>query len=267
MKITMLGTGNAFAYEHYNTCFTISHNNQIMLVDGGGGNELLHRLKNKSIDWQDIKHVFVTHKHIDHILGIVWLIRLVCQRAAAGKYNDTFHIYANADVVNILQNFTSNAFSKSQASQLGKAVQFITLSHADQHEIIGHTFRFFDIGSTKCDQMGFAMENNGNPNYLCCLGDEPYNAICQPFAQNCTWLMHESFCLFTEADDYQPYEKHHSTVKDAAQAAQKLNAKNLIIYHTNDAHANNRKQIYTNEASLYYSGNIHIPNDLEEIEI
>ena len=39
--------------------------------------------------------------------------------------------------------------------------------------------------------------------------------------------LHEAFCLYEDADRFKPYEKHHSTVKDACEAAQKLHVENL----------------------------------------
>ena len=74
MKLTMLGTGNALVTEVYNTCFVIENEKQYLLVDGGGGSEILKRLKDADISISDIHHIFVTHKHIDHILGIVWIV-------------------------------------------------------------------------------------------------------------------------------------------------------------------------------------------------
>lgn len=73
----MLGTGNALVTEVYNTCFVIENENQYLLVDGGGGSEILKRLKDAKISIADIHHIFVTHKHIDHILGIVWMTRII----------------------------------------------------------------------------------------------------------------------------------------------------------------------------------------------
>ena len=40
MKITMLGTGKAVVTECYNTCFLIQNEDQLLLVDGGGGNTI-----------------------------------------------------------------------------------------------------------------------------------------------------------------------------------------------------------------------------------
>lgn len=49
------------------------------LVDGGGGNTVLSQLKKAGIDLMDVHEIFVTHKHVDHIMGIVWVIRIICQ--------------------------------------------------------------------------------------------------------------------------------------------------------------------------------------------
>ena len=86
MRLTMLGTGNALVTEVYNTCFVIENENQYLLVDGGGGSEILKRLKDAKISIADIHHIFVTHKHIDHILGIVWMTRIICQNMQKGAY-------------------------------------------------------------------------------------------------------------------------------------------------------------------------------------
>ena len=45
----------------------------------GGGNTVLNQLEKAEINWKDVKHIFVTHKHIDHLLGMIWMIRLICQ--------------------------------------------------------------------------------------------------------------------------------------------------------------------------------------------
>jgi len=38
MKINILGTGDAWSLKNYNTCFTLSVNEEHFLVDCGGGN-------------------------------------------------------------------------------------------------------------------------------------------------------------------------------------------------------------------------------------
>lgn len=87
------------------------------------------------------------------------------------------------------------------------------------------------------------------------------------YASSSKWLMHEAFCLYSEADKFNPYQKHHSTVKDACELAQKLKVKNLILYHTEDKNILNRKELYINEGKNFYAGNLYVPDDLEQIEI
>ena len=87
MNITMLGTGNAMVTECYNTCFVLEDGDKHLLVDGGGGNTLLRQLKQAGFDWKDMREIFVTHKHVDHIMGVVWMIRMICQNMKQGQYD------------------------------------------------------------------------------------------------------------------------------------------------------------------------------------
>ena len=129
-------------------------------------------------------------------------------------------------------------------------------------EIIGKKFTFFDIRSSKTKQYGFTMDF-GNGEKLTCCGDEPYRECMHAYAQDSKWLLHEAFCLHSQADIYKPYEKSHSTVKDACLAAQELHVENLLLYHTVDNYMGNRKDLYLAEGRQYFQGNIYVPEDLE----
>lgn len=92
MKLTMLGTGNALVTECYNTCFLIEDGGQLFMTDGGGGNAVLHQIRQAGYNWMDIRHIFVTHKHIDHLLGIIWIVRMICQFMDHGEYKGDAYI-------------------------------------------------------------------------------------------------------------------------------------------------------------------------------
>ena len=93
--------------------------------------------------------------------------------------------------------------------------------------VIEHNVTFFDIQSTKAKQYGFCMDL-GNGKKLTCCGDEPY---------------------------------------DACELAEKLNIRNLLLYHTEDKNLDARKKLYLEEGSCYYHGNLFIPDDLESVEL
>ena len=74
--------------------------------------------------------------------------------------------------------------------------------------------------------------------------------------------------MYEDREIFKPYEKNHSTVKDASEIAEKLQVKNLVLYHTEDKDMERRKEKYTNEAKKYYTfGNVFVPDDLEVLAL
>lgn len=266
MKLTMLGTGNALVTEVYNTCFVIEDEGKYFMVDGGGGNQVLAQLKKAGMDWKDMRDIFVTHKHTDHIMGIVWMVRMITQYMGQGEYDGDANIYAHAEVIALIRQLAEMLLVKKTLKYLDTRLHLITVEDGDSAEIIGHKVTFFDIGSTKAKQFGFCMDM-GNGEKLTCCGDEPYCECEKQYAEGSKWLLHEAFCLYGQADIFHPYEKSHSTAKDAAELAQQLGVKNLVMYHTEDKNIANRKKWYTEEGKQVFDGNIFVPEDLEVIEL
>ena len=95
MKLTILGTGNAKVTKCYNTCFTLNEDKEYFMIDGGGGSTILKQLEDAGISWKDIRTIFVTHKHIDHLLGIIWMLRMYCQGMARGQFDGEVVIYGH----------------------------------------------------------------------------------------------------------------------------------------------------------------------------
>ncbi len=262
MDITMLGTGNALVTECYNTCFVLHEDNQYFMVDGGGGSTILHQLRHAGIDWKSIRNIFVTHKHIDHITGILWMIRMICQYMNQEEYEGEATIYAHDEVIDLLRDFSEKLLQKKETDFIDKRLHLISIEDGETKEILKKKVTFFDIHSTKARQFGFCMELENGDKITCC-GDEPYNSCEKQYAKNSKWLLHEAFCMDSEAEIFHPYEKHHSTVKDACEIAQKLNVRNLLLYHTEDRNISHRKELYENEGKKYFKGNLFVPNDLE----
>ena len=134
----MLGTGNALVTEVYNTCFVIENENQYLLVDGGGGSEILKRLKDAKISIADIHHIFVTHKHIDHILGIVWMTRIICQNMQKGAYEGDAYIYGHEEVISLIQELSEKLLQKKQTDFIGKRVHLVVVTDGEEKENSGN---------------------------------------------------------------------------------------------------------------------------------
>ena len=119
MKLTMLGTGNALVTECYNTCFVVQNGKKHLLVDGGGGNTLLAQLKHAGFNWMDMREIFVTHKHVDHLMGIVWMIRMICQYMRQGQYQGEAWIYGHDEVIAILKEMADRLLSGKETCFIG----------------------------------------------------------------------------------------------------------------------------------------------------
>lgn len=262
-KITMLGTGNALVSHIYNTCFVLETANTLLLVDAGGGNGILAQLRKANIPITNIHHLFVTHAHSDHILGVVWVIRMVAQ---CKEYVGQLHVYGNDKVMRVIHTINNMVLAKKQLEKVDERVIYHELEDGDQYEVGDMQLTFFDIHSTKEKQFGFRAEMP-NGTTLACHGDEPYNEANRQYIENADWMMCEAFCLYADRDVFKPYEKNHSTALDAGKLAEELGIKNLILYHTEEKTIATRKENYTREAAEHFNGKIIVPEDLEVIEM
>lgn len=268
-QITMLGTGNATVSQIYNTCFVLQTPSTLMLVDAGGGNGILAQLKKVNVQISDIHHLFVTHAHTDHVLGVIWVIRMVAQ---CKGYEGLLHVYGNDKVMKVIKTIIDMILAKKQLAKVAERVVFHQLEDGDCFEVGGMKLECFDIQSTKEKQFGFRAElpssdESDKPLVLACLGDEPYNEQNRRYIVGADWMMCEAFCLYADRDTFKPYEKCHSTALDAGKLAEELGVKNLILYHTEEKTLANRKENYTREAAENFKGRIFVPDDLEVIEL
>lgn len=261
-ELSVLGTGNAQAIHCYNTCFALREENEYFLVDAGGGNGILVALDSAAIPLAQIHHIFVSHAHSDHILGMVWMIRMIGTLMNQKNYQGTLTIYCHQELVSTIQTLARLTVSQKFTRYLDDRILFRVVENGETLEILGNRFTFFDICSTKEKQFGFSLlSKEGKKIFF--PGDEPLRDHLLPYAKDTHWLLHEAFCLYEQRDLFRPYEKHHSTVKDVCQLAKKLHIPNLVLWHTEDKTLSCRKTAYTAEGREYYDGQLFVPEDGE----
>lgn len=266
-ELTMLGTGSAMVTNCFNTCFVIQlEGGECFLTDAGGGNTILRQLELAGVDYKRLHHMFVTHGHTDHVLGVIWVIRKIASLLNQGKYEGIFHIYCHDVVKDMLEVMTRLTLKKKDLAQIGRGILLHEIKDGEQVEFLGAKLTAFDILSTKAKQFGYALVFSDGLR-LCCLGDEPYNEHAGQYARGVDWLLSEAFCLYRDRDRFKPYEKNHSTVKEAGEIASELGVRNLILYHTEDRDMEHRKANYISEAKEYFKGNVFVPDDLETIAL
>ena len=264
MRITMLGTGHALVTKCYNTCFVIDNEEEYFLVDGGGGNEILRILESREISLTKIHNIFVSHAHTDHVFGVIWVIRKIGQLMNQGKYEGALIVYCHEELKGIILSICEMVLDEKVLVLFQDKIILSTINSGDKLSILGTDVKVFDVESVKMKQYGFIMEYYEGKRLVFC-GDEPLPMSIEKEIDGCDWLMHEAFCCYEDKDIFKPYEKCHSTVKNACELAERLRCKNLLLYHTEDTNLQRRKELYKSEGIRYYTGNLMVPNDGESI--
>ena len=266
MRIITLGTGAAMVEELFNTCFVLDNfENGKMLVDTGGGNQILYRLKKANVKLEDIHDIFMTHKHTDHILGILWIIRKIEGLISKNKYEGNLIIYCHEDLERIIRALCDLTLKKRFIELLDDRIIFKVVKDRDEIDVIGTKLTALDIKAKSDIQYGFKMEWEDKS--LVFSGDEPLTEDLYDISLNVDYLCHEAFCLDSDADIYTPYKFNHDTAMSAAKKAQMLNIKNLILWHTREEYGDIRQEKFKEEARQCFDGNIIVPNDFDIIEL
>ena len=271
MKLIFLGTGSAMVCNCYNTCFLLENEaGELFLTDAGGGNGILKQMQLAGKDFLRLHDVFVTHAHTDHILGVIWVVRKVVMLIKEdGVYEGQLRLYGHSEALELVRDMCSRLLPPRLLQVLQERVEFKVMEDGDSTEFFSQDkikLTAFDIHSVKTKQFGYRLELPGGKS-LTCLGDEPFNELNRAYVEGTDWLLCEAYCRYEDRELFRPYEKNHSTVKEAAELATQLGAGQLVLYHTEEKTLPVRKRTYTAEAREYFAGGIFVPEDLEEIEI
>ena len=119
MELLMLGTGHAMVTRCYNTCFLLSGNGERLLVDAGGGNGILVQLEKAGVSVDEIHTIYVTHKHVDHVMGVIWMIRTICQNINRGTYRGTLTVCAHQELLDIIRSIVMMLIREKETRHIG----------------------------------------------------------------------------------------------------------------------------------------------------
>lgn len=266
-KILVLGTGDGIVTNCHNTCFILQNDNQYFLVDTGGGNSIINQIENAGVNMVDIHDLFISHKHIDHLLGVFFVLRMICYQIRQNKYIGKLNIYCAKEVRKIIERFVMDTFPGKYHEICHKNIVFHEIENEQEYDVIGYKMKILDLyPKEKIKQYGFQTQLNNGKTFTF-LGDIPCSKKNYDKIRNTDWVCHEVFCREAENELFQAHERNHSTVKEVAENMQVLGIKNLVLWHTRDNDLEKRKELYTKEAKKLFSGNVYVPNDLEEIEL
>jgi ribonuclease Z len=264
MEITLLGTSSALPTKtRSHPAIAIKAFREIILLDCGEGTQ--RQMSLAGLSPMKINHIFITHLHGDHFLGLPGLIQSMAFRGRT----EPLHIYGPRPMGQLMENiidlgyYTLNFIINTYEVESGLILDekdFRVYSSPAEHNVPNHAYKIEEKRSPKflkdkAIELGikpgpdFGKLQSGNPvkvgdkiiNPKQVLGKERkgrqivYSGDTKPcqgmveFSRGVDVLIHES--TFKESHKERAAETCHSTAADAARIAKDAKVKNLILTH------------------------------------
>ena len=245
MQLTMLGTGAPLHPTRAGTGMMLTHPGcQPLMIDTCGGFELARRMAASGFTRAQLRHVIVTHRHLDHAGGMQEL--LLAQIP--------LDIYANTDTHAGINMVTAGCFPEWQ--QHADVVRH-TVDGGQRHDPGGFQVAFFTVehrvptlavrvtagGRT----FAFSADCRPGPNLIAC-------------ARDADLFLCDAICATTDGLEAiaRTLSHMHPSAQEAAIAATEARAKRLLCTHI--GRFGNAANILT-EASAHFAGPVAIAED------
>lgn len=280
-SVTILGSSSALpTSKRFPTAHLFNSNERFFLIDCGEGTQI--QLRRFRLRFSKINHVFISHLHGDHYLG---LFGLISSFSLLGRKND-LHIYAHSGLKKMLDCMLSghiinfklvfHQLPENKTVQLYEDKNITVTTFPLKHRIAANGFLFkekkreLNLRKDAIARYNLSIKNiqsikKGNDFYwegnkliknnlltLPAYKERAY-AFCSDTAyepkiikslKNIDLLYHEA--TFTEEHSNLAKETLHSTAKQAAEIAQKAQVAKLLIGHFSSRYKN--EKVLENEA-------------------
>lgn len=247
-----------------NTSFLIKDWENNLQVDCGWWKTLTKKIKFNNIRFNNL---FITHKHTDHILWFFHLIRVF------NKYFLSWlNIYCSSDVKKTLIDISNSLWWQNKSLIEYDNVKFFEIDDLYEKNIWDFIIIPINLNSKKIEQHWFLLENKWKK--ILFFWDEAVWVLERTDLEKYIWvdyLIVESICTESMAIRSWWFVNNekitHITSKDAWKIANKLQVKNLILFHTMDIDEDNRQKLLIQDAKTEFDWNIIVPNSWDIIKI
>ncbi len=267
-ELTILGCSSATpTFERNPTAQVLNSNEKLLLIDCGEGTQMAFR--KFKIKYQRIDHIFISHLHGDHYLGLAPLLFTLhlfgrtkeLHLYANAALEEILHLQLKASDTTLLYPLIFHPLQENKSEKLFEDEKLSIISIPLLHRVPTHGFVFrqqnnernikpemirelnipyhqiqsIKLGADFTDNNGKVWENKFLTHPLepgkiyAYCSDTGYNPAMVPFIKDADLLYHET--TFMQQMEKNANEKQHSTTLQAADIAQKAKVKRLLIGH------------------------------------
>jgi ribonuclease Z len=229
-RIVFLGTGGALNPERYQPTILVDAGATRLLLDTGGGLGVVRRLLEAKIDPSSVNHIFLSHRHLDHVGGLEPLLLTMSYRAfRADRPLAPVALYALAGSAQAIR-ATHAAADASAERRFGDRLTWVTPTAGSRVALdtsAGLTLTPVDHLPPGGAAAGCVVDVAGAR--IAYSGDtRPYDAFADA-ARGVDLLIHEVGGLDSRATLI--HQVGHSTAGDAGRVAERAGARALALFH------------------------------------
>lgn len=250
--MTFLGTGDSLNPERAQTSLAVPlAGEETMLIDTSSGTVLLGRLEAAGVPFESVRHVFVSHRHFDHVGG---LAPLLTSMAALPEASLTVH--AATETLRALRGYLGLTIPGAE-DWLGKRLRWHELVPGEPTGV-GETEITPFLLSHGLECVGFRVARAGSAAVFA-VDTRPCPEVIEN-ARGADLLIHDAYGPHSAAE--QAHAMGHSTATDAGEVARAAGVPRLVLTHLRASRFVDPEALVA-EAESAFEGPVKAAEDLD----
>lgn len=273
MELILLGTGYPYpSADRAGPSCAVMIGDKAFIVDAGRGVGM--RLAAADISWSSIQSVFITHLHSDHIDGLPDLFHSSWQFGSGRPFNLCGPKGIRKVADGILQFYESDIHIRRDLTEKLPAEGARINTHVIEEGIVCDIPDIVRITAFSVNhhpvESAFGYRFDAGQQSIVITGDTRPNSNLDRFARDADILVHEAY-VDGNADSARDILRswsiydYHSSGREAGEAAEKADAKILVLTHLIPGNAPER--LFLEEAGKAFRGKIIVGRDLMRIPV
>ena len=254
-RLTFLGTGDALNGERAQSGLALPlSGGETMLIDTSSGTVLLGRLEAVGIPLESVRHLFLSHRHFDHVGGFAPLLATLASLPEA-----SLAVHAAPDTLRALRKLLDLTLPGAEG-WLGARLGWRELIPGKPTEVGETEVTPFSLDhGLEC--VGFRIAQPGAVAALS-IDTRPTSEIAE-HASGADLLVHDAYGPRSAAE--QAHAMGHSTATEAGETARAAGVRRLVLTHLRSSRFVDPAALAA-EAETVFGGPVSAAQDLETIE-